>query len=130
MNIENLEYKSKPFLKANKFGIYPLSDHGIDQYTQDSYVQKYLKSMEHERINELYGKNKNLFNRNGKSEEAYFQTQEAYTKAENQLTSEETPQPEKRENNPYSEEEPINNSEKEFHKKVEIPQYYKNLKFN
>ncbi len=80
MDNENLEFKNKPFLKTNNFGIYPLSDHGFDKYTQDSYVQKYLKSTEHQRIKEFYSENKVSDKCNRKSEDENFHSQ--YTNTE------------------------------------------------
>lgn len=85
MDNEYLEYKNEPFLKSNNFGIYPLSDHGFDKYTQDSYVQKYLKSTEHHRIKEFYSKNQGSGKCNGNSEDENFNVQ--YYNTEPEVTS-------------------------------------------
>lgn len=59
MNIDSLEYKHETFYKSNKYAVYPLSDEGINHYTKDSYIQRYLRSNELSRINENKTNNKN-----------------------------------------------------------------------
>ncbi len=63
MNITNFEYKQSPFSKIKRFEIRPLSENGTDNYmTKDSYVHRYLKSLDHERIDEIfdYGNSKTV----------------------------------------------------------------------
>ena len=51
---DNLEYNHVPYSTSAKFGIYPLSDKGIEQYTKDSLIKKYHKPTENKRKHELF----------------------------------------------------------------------------
>lgn len=55
MNITNFTFNHSPFTKIKRYEIHTLSEEGIKNYTRkDSYVHRYLRSLDHQRIDELF----------------------------------------------------------------------------
>ena len=72
MNLTNFQYNQNSHSKIKKYEIRTLTDESIQNYmTKDSYVHRFLKSFDHERINEIFDRSSN---RSEKSNN--FETQE------------------------------------------------------
>jgi hypothetical protein len=55
MNITNFQYNQSPFSKIKRYEIHTLTEEGTNNYLKkDSYVHRFLNSLDHERIKEKF----------------------------------------------------------------------------
>ena len=53
MNIENYQFKERPFTTINHINIYSLDEKGMSKYiNKDSYTHRFLKQLKPSRLNE------------------------------------------------------------------------------